>query len=389
MDGNAVAGAMTAGDARATFGRVAFSLAGERDDADLRRLLRENPMPGPISVSLEREPSIFHAAGVEGEGHQILVARQVETAQAIAMGSVAVRERFVNGSPRRVGYLGQLRLDRAWRGRGDVVRAGYRFLRKLHEELDRPPCFTSIVAENRAARRLLEAGLPGMPKYHRIGAFTTTLLMSGGRARGRPGRGTRVDLGSRERLVEIVECLDRNGRRYQFHPRWTAEDLTSPDRSRRRLRPEDFHVAVRDGRVVGCLATWSQEPFKQIVVRGYSRPLRAIRPLLNVASRLTGGVALPPIGSRIPYVFISHVAVDGDDPEVFGGLLSNALASPAARGRVAVLGFSVGHPLLAGVRDHYRCRAYDSILYTVAWDDAGETGVGLDGRVVHPEVALL
>jgi hypothetical protein len=81
--------------------------------------------------------------------------------------------------------------------------------------------------------------------------------------------------------------------------------------------------------------------------------------------------------------------VDGDHPEIFESLLSDALASPAARGRLAIIGFSAGHPLLARVRHRYRCRAYDSMLYTVDWNDASVTGLQLDRRILHPEVALL
>ena len=39
--------------------RISVELATSADDADLRRMLRENPMPGAISVSFEREPNYF------------------------------------------------------------------------------------------------------------------------------------------------------------------------------------------------------------------------------------------------------------------------------------------------------------------------------------------
>ena len=41
-------------------------LAALTDEAALRRMLRENPMPGAISLTFEREPDYFAAAGVDG-----------------------------------------------------------------------------------------------------------------------------------------------------------------------------------------------------------------------------------------------------------------------------------------------------------------------------------
>ena len=58
MAGTALAGKLTA----ERTSRVDFALADEGDDADIRRLLRENPMRGRIAVSLEREPSFFAEA---------------------------------------------------------------------------------------------------------------------------------------------------------------------------------------------------------------------------------------------------------------------------------------------------------------------------------------
>jgi hypothetical protein len=82
-------------------------LATSEDDAQLRRLLRENAISGSISVTLEREPSFFGAAAVEGREHQTVVA--LEQDRIVAAGSISARHRFINGQPMRVGYLGALR----------------------------------------------------------------------------------------------------------------------------------------------------------------------------------------------------------------------------------------------------------------------------------------
>src|SRR5271157_2608270 len=58
-----------------TDSRYTIGLATTEDDADLRQLLRETPMPGPIKVSLEREPEFFAVARQEGGRHDTVVIR--------------------------------------------------------------------------------------------------------------------------------------------------------------------------------------------------------------------------------------------------------------------------------------------------------------------------
>src|SRR5437870_1327013 len=143
--------------------RIKFDLARPTDDAELRRLLRENPMPGRIALSLEREPDYFADAQFPGEVKQTIVARDGE--RLVSAGCCTIRRRFVNGTARRVGYLGALRLDARQGGRFDILRRGYEFFRKLQADAPADFYFTSIAADNERARKFLEHGLPGLPRY--------------------------------------------------------------------------------------------------------------------------------------------------------------------------------------------------------------------------------
>jgi hypothetical protein len=91
----------------------------------------------------------------------------------------------------------------------------------------------------------------------------------------------------------------------------------------------------------------------------------------------------------IPHLFASHASADDDNKNILESMLNDAVAAPAARGRLVVIGFSERHPLLSHVLRQFRGRAYDSVLYSVHWDNGKDAEVQLDGRIVHPEVALL
>lgn len=364
-------------------GEIAVEPARPEDDPELRRLLRDNPMDGEIRVSLEREPNAFVAAAVEGEPHCTIVAR--DHGNVVGMGSRSVWSAFVNGEPRRLGYLSQLRVDRAFRGRARLLAAGYDLLRSFRGADELPFDLTSVIADNDVARRLLGAGLPGLPAYREIEDFMTLVVPTTSRAH----KVSRIERGSRERIPKIAACLERNRQRYQFAPRFTAEDLLSPERSRG-LAPEDFFIAMAGGEIVGCLALWDQSDFKQVVVRGYAPRLDRWRPWLNRVAPLFRAPRLPDPGEILPHAYVSHIAVDGDDLGVFQALMEVAYAEARARRYVyLVIGLAARHPWLPWLVRRFKPREYASVLYAVHWPEDADAVAALDRRIPHVEVALL
>ena len=364
--------------------RYQITTAQPSDEAEVRALLRE-PMPGAVRVALQREPDLSHGDRVEGERHRRFVARDPASGALIGAASRSVRRLWVNGEPRRVGYLSQLR--RAGR-RGGVrlLRDGYRACEAMRAEDELPFDLTTIIADNHAARRLLERGLPGVPCYTPLCELVTLMIP----VRGRLGRAVDLQAGCERRVPEIVECLNRFGARHQFAPVWRTCDLTGPGRLRG-LSPKRFHVAVRGDRVVGCVARWDQRGFKQAVVRGYGKPLHWGRWLVNVGLALRGHPALPRAGTTLRITYLSHVAVDEDDPTVMCELLEAARRA-ATRTRDSdylVTAFAAGHPLLPMLQERYRPREYRSVLYLVHRLSPEALRERLDSRCPHLEVATL
>jgi hypothetical protein len=360
---------------------ISFELARRADDAEIRRLLRENPMGGDVSLTFEREPDSTIAATIEGDVHHTIVARDTDCGRLVALGSVSVRDGYLNGSIARIGYLSQLRLDHRSRSRAPIVRGGYEFLREQCE-MSRPlradVYFTTIAADNIRARRFLERGIESMPTYRLVDTFITSILP--GR---RPYESSLVRRATPDDLPAIIGCLNGNGSRHQFSPSWTKDQLLSPTRSPG-LKIDDFFIATRGARVLGCVASWDQSSFKQTVVRGYSPRLARWRPLINAFGPLFGQPRLPEPGSALPLTYLSHVAIEDDEPDIFAALLNAACRDG---GRWYVLGLSSRSPLLCAIPRRLRGRTYRTNLYTVQWP--GSSAPQLDGRPCQPEVALL
>ena len=327
---------------------VIIGLAEPQDDQALRQLLRNNAVPGPVSLSYEREPSFFVASRFEGDRSQTIVAR--DAGRVIALGTRSTHMAYVNGAVRRIGYLSQLRLDRPYRGRAHLILRGYEMLRRLHEEHgDAPFYVTTLIDGNDPAERLLTAGHDRMPHYRRLEGFRTLVL-----------RVKSIDpLDAPAGTVDEIRAhLDRHSAQFQFCRVWNDID------------PDDFVVDAD-----GCLALWDQSAFKQIVVRGYAPALRLLRPFLR----------LPRVGHPLRMAYLSHVAC-ADGPA-----LVRMIRAAAARARLRqidylILGLSERNPLLGAVRTAFSPREYGSTIYLVHWGDAPPQ---LDDRPCHLEVATL
>jgi hypothetical protein len=334
-----MAGAVLARELSA--GNVTFSVAEQSDDAAIRALLRNNPMRGRISISLEREPNYFADANTDGQVKQTIVAREAES--IVCVGAYTVQNRFVNGVSRRVGYLGGLRLDEACAGRFDILRRGYEFFRELQADDPADFYFTSIASDNERARRFLQRGFKGMPKYEFVGEFVTLIL-------------------STRRSSRQLDCAASHDGPRQFTPGWSGKEL-------------GFHE------ISAGAGVWDQRAYKQTIVRDYDPAIRRLRWMINLFNRVTGAPRLPRIGEQLSMAF--GVGATGHN---LGELVSEARGIGV---EMLVVGFDANDPILDIVRKNLKCREYRSRMYVVHWPGTGAGATDLDGRLLGPEVALL
>src|SRR5688572_24305388 len=169
-------GASPAEGPRAVVGDWVVELARPEDDAELRRLAAQNPVPGRITLGFEREPSYFAGCQTMGPFTQVAVARHRESGAIGAMACRAIRRRFMNGVDRPVGYLSQLRVDRPYRG-GWLGATVLRALPLLHADGRAPGYLATISDGNDEARGLLASRTRrGMPEFREVARLHTLAL---------------------------------------------------------------------------------------------------------------------------------------------------------------------------------------------------------------------
>ena len=346
---------------------IALRLAEVRDDDTLRTMLRGNPMPSWVSMSIEREPSIF--AGLNRFGSE-KVAIAHEGKSPVGMYMCAAHPLHINGNQRSLGYLGALRVNPTFRHRLRVLRAGFDSIRTLSGMASSSTWYTSIAADNLPARRLLEAGIGGLPRYEPMGELVTLALP---RSRGRRlGLWQRV---AREELGAACENHNRIAARYQLSPSLNPESAAASG--------AHFYAHHAHGQMAGNMALWDQREYKQVVARAYRPPLPWLLPLYNAWAKLAHRVELPRAGAALDLTFLAFLTPGTEDPDTVIPLVQDALA--LCPSRTLSFGLHASHQALPALLKAFRPLTYRTIIYSVCFEQPPVW----DGRPVQPEAAIL
>jgi len=345
-----------------------FRVATEADDALLREILRDNGMPTWVEMAIQREPSFFAAADLFGRDWAVIAE---EGDDVIGMYTAAVVPVHLDGRAERLGYLGGLRVRPDYRRKIRYLREGYASIRALAGETGTQPWwFTVVAAGNENARRLLEAGVRGLPPYKPQGDYVTFALpASRGRRRGLWRGATAND------FAAIIAFHNSQAARFQYSPVLDV-DLVN------RIGIARFLIFETDGGTQGVAALWDQRAFKQIVARRYRRPLGAMMPMYNAYARLLRRIPLPPEGGALDQTFIAFLALSDSALTNGNALLEDLLShcdTPAAS-----IGLHASHPLIPAVK-RFKPISYPARVYAVSFDGTAPP----NGRPTQPEAALL
>lgn len=388
---------------------VDYHLATPADEADLRALLRNNAMRDWVDLALTREPDFFAASHLFGH-EQTIIARErgnsSTSGQAVGLCTYTRHAVHCNGQASTLPYLGALRIAPAWRHRLRIVRQGFAAVRQLcappsNPAAPLPLCYTAIASHNQPARRLLEAGLPGLPRYTALNEMVTLALPA---ARGQKhglwqpllaNVPNGVSNGSTQRtcaaaapgpsLFGLCDWYNAQASRYQFAPVLTPDWLHQHSQHKQHVSqpPLRFYTVQQQGHLRACMALWDQRACRQARALHYRWPLGPLLPAYNAWARWAKRPPLPRLGDALAHSFMAFFACEADAPGVLIPLIEDALTLAATP--VLSLGLHAQHPALAQLQAHFKPWCYRTRVYAVS----DTHPLPLDGRLAQPEVAIL
>ncbi len=380
--------------------RYQFDVAGPGQEQELRELLRSLPTDGQIQLTFQREPDYFAALPTLGPFCQTLICREMESQTIVAIASRSIRDVFINGQPKAVGYLGMLRITKAHQN-SSVLARGYKFLKQLHSDDRTPMYYTTIAEGNQRAINALTSGRAGLPTYHPAGVYHTLAIGLSTRrsrveARGQRTSGNELEIrhATEEDLPALVDYLNRVGSSYQFFPACQGSDFDGPagafsGNAFSGLSPSDFFLALRNGQIIGTIGAWDQHAFRQTVVHGYGVALKVSRPLYNMLAKLRGRSPLPSSDQPFRYLVAALAVIEGNDPFVFRSLI-DALTKFHSGGRYDFLmvGLHETSPLF-GTFVSRTAVQYKTQVFHVCWSNGETFRHSLDNRPHYYELGCL
>jgi len=369
--------------------KLEYFLATEKDESILRSILKKTPMDGSIIMTFEREPSFFAVRDLEGPFHQTIAVRDKNTNEIFGITNRSVREYFFNGTVKKVGYLGLLRMLKGYQT-GFPTIMGYKFVRELHKDKKVDFYFTSIMENNLKAQRLLNSGHRDLPRYQKYTRFCTYTVPIGKTVL-KTGYNPEIIIKSakNESNKKIIEYLNTTGKDYQFFPYWTEDTLFNPQYTPY-LYKENFFLAYIDDQLVGCMAIWDQRDIKQMIVRGYGKNLKYMGWFYNLFLKLKGFPSLPKLNTAINSCYISLLAIKNNEKEVFTKLFESCY-NILRKNKIEylMLGLSDLHPLNQIIIKKYTLIPVYSDIYLVSWDDGFDPITIIDARPPGIDIALL
>lgn len=263
-----------------------ISLADRRNNTEILHFFNETPMKGEkIELLYDRSPDFF--SFLEFTSHDYFVFTYSEENQIKAIGTLTLRQGFINGKLNTVGYLGDLRVKNqkkallVWRRFYDDLMIHFS---NIEEFKDTRYLFTAVIDSNVQARQALIAQSKQKFQYHKICQYKMVNIFN----KFFPTTNFNyqfmtLDQVSRDQLTHF---LNINQSRLNFG--LSAESIFEKINFLPRLDNESVIVVKENEQIIAFTYLWSPSPEKKILVRNFPKFLTLILSLLNRSKRKLG-----------------------------------------------------------------------------------------------------
>lgn len=309
------------------------------DSDALLDLFNKTPQEGSIRLNFERQPNFFHATGVSTSHAEIWVMEDLHEQQLIASFSIGKREVYVNGKIRLTRYGSDLRIHPDYTG----GRTLFRLFKKYKELMQDEWMQTVILDENKASINTVGSGRLMLPTYYQTGQFITHMIALNASY---PKNTQHVRRANASDIETLQTFFNTHAKEKEFYPHYDFSMIGSDDSYYRGIKLEDFFLQFDKNDLIGVVGCWNQKSFKQTRFLSYHGPMKFLRHINNLSSKLFGGLHLPNPGKIANYINLHAVLIKGNQPETLNNILLNIFSEYKNSSYDAVIvGFESRDPL--------------------------------------------
>ena len=148
--------------------------------------------------------------------------------------------------------------------------------------------------------------------------------------------------------------------------RWTRALLRERLERWPGLKIEAFFLAWRGEELVGVTAPWDAHAVKRFRVEEYRAGMRWVRAAFNLGAFVLRYPPLPPPGSVLRYLYLTHVSVKDEDPAVMQALVDRIYADLHGAGYHFFTAFVLDDDPFAACYERYTTTPIPAQLFTVS-----------------------
>lgn len=294
-------------------------LATPADNARLCDIFRAIEMNAELQLSEERDPDFFALHSMHlGTPYTVVLEDTTHGPEGnviVGCCSVIVREGWINGEVKRIGYACDLRVLPDWRKARVFPLAVKVFSRYLEEREGVEVIFCAMLRGNVRAKgaRLLAKGKLLTP-YRMV---SVQFVGKGSKPKHQVQRATQAD------IPELQAFLAAQSQRRTLGFVYQADTLEKRLATWPELGVEDFFfIRNVNGEIIACAAPYDNEVHtRRSRVKGYSGRMVPLRKLYNAEAFLRGFLPLPKEGECFHYASLTHFEVKDENPEIGHSLL--------------------------------------------------------------------
>jgi len=356
------------------------------DDVILQNFSRENPTEGSVNFCLLREPGFFSALEVEGSHNDVALVSENE--KLVGMGLRSEKEVYINGEKGKMGYYSGVRILKKHQGNQVLFRIA-RMARELHEKSDCRIYLANIFTDNIKAIDTFFSLRRTNPAVRFIGNYKTFVFRPDRlNPAGVKNNGLMISKFCQQDTKDLILFINNYGKSRQYFPVYTVDHLTMNGGLLKGLQADRIFLARHNKRIVGSMALWDQNSFRQWMVKNYSGMLNYLRPVINMMASLRNRPGFPPPGAAINYKIISLCCIDDNFTEAFNLLLNEILHEiKNERSLYVAIGFHESDPLLPLFK--YPAVSLGSRLYITYWPEDSQFAEQIDNRLPYFELGSL
>lgn len=281
------------------------SLARDEDNREILNFFGKSEMnTSGLGIAYDRSPNFFDFLKLQSKDFLVFCAK-TDSQKLTGVASIALRKGYIGGELRLLGYLGDLRIafDRRllsqWRNLyGELLSPVTNHLQGVEYLL------TAVLDQNIQAFRALIQPKNGDYQYEKLCSYNIVQVFAW------PFR-------KLKKLPENEDCCVANSEDESSLLHFMSEiqkkclfgyDLNSEAwKVRKRewgISTEDFHVFKKDGKIQACVALWSPEKSKRIVMASMPKMMRVGVALWNT---LLPSLKLPKQGETLRTQYLTHL----------------------------------------------------------------------------------